>query len=490
MKRMVWKILAMLSFAWAFPQTISAQDSSSLSLEAFLGQVKSRHAGIQASGHVMESANLKSDEAGLMFSPNFFTNVQHTDDANPLTNQSMRSKKTMMDSLSLGVKENFRTGTSGTLSYNLIKYEYDGITKPALPDNLAALAALFNSLPSKYYVEKPMVELRQSLWRNWLGREYKAAEEAARTRLESSYYSEKFKTKDSLLEAENSYFRLSFAREVVRMNQDNLQRAVKLKNWTAIRVGRDLADKTDLISADAMVNLRTLELRSAMDDERIASRNFNTLRGMSSDMVRERLMPFKADMIEGIAPPARADERDDVKALHASALAASAAASSSEEKNKPTLEAFGSYAMNSLNDKESKILPNALKTDQPTWVVGLSFSTPLDFDTIRRANSGYRLEALAAEEIYQRKKFEKDQEWRNLLAKLGEAKKRLHLAEEIEKVQKSKLENERIRNQRGRSTLYQVISAEQDYASAQQSKLMRINEVLQVAAQMKTYAGP
>ena len=61
------------------------------------------------------------------------------------------------------------------------------------------------------------------------------------------------------------------------------------------------------------------------------------------------------------------------------------------------------------------------------------------------------------------------------------------MALEIEKVQKSKLENERARLKTGRSVLYQVVLFEQDYANSQVMTLKTELQILALLAQMKTY---
>lgn len=461
------------------------KDMGILNLSSYLEQVKQKNVGIQASESNMESANLKVDEASLLFAPTAFANLSHIDDDSPITNQATKSEKTTTDMLSVGVQKKFRTGTSASLSYNVNKYHLDNIRSMNLPPELSALSS---STPSEFYVEKPSLEVRQPLWRNSLGKEFRATEDTAKARQEASYYAERAKVRGSLMEAEMAYWKLSFAKAVVRIQIESLQRFQKIREWTSTRVSRQLADKADLIQAEAMVNLRTLELKSAEDEVRIASQNFNSLRGIDSDTVSESILPFNGGIVQSLKLPNRTNERDDVKAIRASALALSANAISTEEKYKPSLEAFGIYSINGKHENSSKVYKESTTADQPTWTVGLTFSTPLDFDTIKRTNQGYRLESKAAEESYQRKIFEQNREWQNLIKKFEEAKRRLELADGIEKVQKTKLDYERERNQIGRSTLYQVLLFEQDFASSQQNKLARINEILLIAAQMKIFS--
>ena len=76
----------------------------------------------------------------------------------------------------------------------------------------------------------------------------------------------------------------------------------------------------------------------------------------------------------------------------------------------------------------------------------------------------------------------------DLLAQLTEGKRKLDLARKIETVQKNKLDLERDRHKRGRTTTYQVLLFEQDFASSQLSRIRAEAELLRILAQMKTFS--
>ena len=135
----------------------------------------------------------------------------------------------------------------------------------------------------------------------------------------------------------------------------------------------------------------------------------------------------------------------------------------------------------------SKSVSDASKTDQSTFSVGVKFSAPLDIGTVVSNRAGYLKEEKGAELNYQRKLFEEEIEWNELVAKFSEAKRRLKMAKEMEKVQQQKLENERARLKKGRSVLYQVVQFEQDYANSQILTLKTELQILALSAQMKTY---
>ncbi len=73
--------------------------------------------------------------------------------------------------------------------------------------------------------------------------------------------------------------------------------------------------------------------------------------------------------------------------------------------------------------------------------------------------------------------------------KFQQAKDRLTIYDQLEKTQKTKLEYERVRRQRGRTTTQQVLLFEQDYEQAQLGRIKTMSDILQLLAQMKTYGS-
>jgi outer membrane protein TolC len=453
---------------------LSAQ---TLELGSYLGQVESGHGGLQASRLTMGAQQAKSDEGRLAFTPSVFANYTQSDDKSDSGNQATRSERVLTDVYSLGVKQMFRTGTSASLSYNMNKIKLEEVT-PFLP---------MMPVESEWMTEKPTLELRQSLWRNFAARELKAAEEMNEARANATYFAERYRARATLLEAEMAYWKLSFAREVVKIQQDNLSRAKRLQDWSSSRVKRQLADKADNLQAEANAALRGLDLQQAKDDERAAARAFNTLRGLDSDVVKESIAEFRSELAYRLTPPRRTERRDDVAAAAEALRAAEAGATAVEQKYKPSLDVFGSYSWTAK--KEEDVYGKSLDEEKPAIAAGVNFSMPLGPSLIRRTVEGYRLESASAKQALDRKSFEQEQEWRTLVAKLDDAKRRLQLASSIEVLQKAKLDHERDRQERGRSTFYQVLMFETEYAASRLGKLARLQETLAIAAQMKLFAA-
>jgi outer membrane protein TolC len=115
------------------------------------------------------------------------------------------------------------------------------------------------------------------------------------------------------------------------------------------------------------------------------------------------------------------------------------------------------------------------------------FSVPLNFGATSRTRDGYGMEHIAAELNYDRKVFEQDQTWKDLMRSLGEAKQRLDLSQKLEMIQKNKLLNEQSRLKQGRSTTYQVLLFEQDYLQAELLRIQNQFAILKIISQMKLF---
>lgn len=96
---------------------------------------------------------------------------------------------------------------------------------------------------------------------------------------------------------------------------------------------------------------------------------------------------------------------------------------------------------------------------------------------------------MAAEQNYQRKLFEQDQQWNDLSAKFEDAKIKLVLIEKIEEAQKIKAHNERDRLNRGRTVTFQVLNFEQDYAQSELARIQSETNILNIYSQLKAYSA-
>lgn len=398
------------------------------------------------------------------------------DDQRQTTSTSLQGKETLTRNYTVGISETTPFGLQAKASYSVTETDIKG-----------ASSSLVQT--PRFFDAKPQLELTQSLWRNGFGAETRATQEQIESQALFSSHSENYKRKGLLAEAEGIYWRLVQSREMLLMQKESLKRAQKIRDWALRRANLQLGDHSDLLQAEAALKLKALELRAAMDEEHGSARQFNSFRGIENDSVSESLLELPMIDFKTIETPPRADFREDVLAVKEQSRSVQAATRVAVEKNSPILELFANLSLNGRNKAFSESHRQSWTSDHPVYVVGIRFSTPLHFGVMKDTMAGYHKEKQASVLVFQRKAFEQQQEWRDLSRKLSETKARLELSVAIEKAQQEKLSYEKTRHSKGRTTTYQVLLFEQDFANAQLNRIRVQGDILRIIAQMKTFSG-
>lgn len=445
-----------------------------LTLDAYLNQVTTGHEGVKALSETKAATLERSHEGGLLTSPQLFANLQWASDSRITTNPAFQGTRTSNESYSLGVMQQFNFGLTSKLYYALSLTDIENAAVTAIP------------IP-KFYEARPVLEVNQSLLRNGFGRETRATERLAEAAALATHYGDSFKLKLALAEAEGTFWRLAIARQVVKIQKESLDRAQKLKDWNARRVKLELADRSDILQAEAGLQVRQLEYQTALDDLRSASLAFNNLRGKKDAEVSEELPVMDKTVTDKVSIPDKKAAREDVKAAEQMTIVSSANAEVGYEKNLPTLDVFGQVSLNGRDATRSTAVSDSFKTEHPVYAVGIKFQAPLNFGLTSDARTAYSKEMKASELTFRRKQFEADEQWNDLSKKISESKEKLRLAFLIEEAQNKKLERERERLKLGRSVTFQVLQFEQDYSLSQMMRLKTQGEILGLSAQIRTY---
>lgn len=449
--------------------------SHSLSLQEYLDQVVKNHEGLQGSLMARDGAALHSKDGELLVAPTAFANISlsHDQKVDPL----FRTSETVRNEYSLGVSQQTTFGLLARLYYTY-DYQYYNF----LPDAF--------SPPIRVNQGRPTIELTQSLLKNGFGSLTRAQIEATEAGALASSFLQSYQTRGILAQAEAAYWTLSLARSSVRVAMSVLDRAKELYEWNFKRERLRLVDASDVVQSEALLKLRQLDYQQSIDNQRMACRSFNQLRGQDSDEVSENVEPLGRTLVMPTDLPARAQMREDVRAAQEQSVASQANSKLSYEKDRATLDVFVSYSTNGSDVGIGATVGDSFQTSQPTYTGGLRFAMPLDFGNLSNAKKGYNLEEEGAAKTYQRKYFDQENEWRELSQRLSEAKARLALSQTLEDIQKQKLKVERERLNHGKTTTFNVIQFEQDAAQAELGSLRAQADILQIIAQMKTFGGP
>lgn len=450
--------------------------AAQLTLDNFLRQVEEKNQAMIASHLIVEGAEERSDEGKLIFRPSIFAEAQAAIDKKPTTNISAQGDRTDNNFVSAGVLQQFSFGLQGKVGYNFSHTKIYNASPAFLP-------------VSDFHDGAATLELSQSLWRNFWGRESRSQGAIITAQALATKHAENYKIQATLAQAESLYWTLSQIRKVVKVQKESLERAQKIRVWNQNRLKSGLGENSDFLQSDANYKAREYELKSTTQDLKTLQRSVNSLRGVDSEILDEELESMDSDKIKNLVLPSKEDLREDTKAALEIQKISKANAELSIEKNKPTFEVYGSYRLNGRDPQSGVAWTNSLRTDHDTRAIGLRFVTPLDFGTLNNNINGYKKEQIAAEQNFQRKLFEQEQQWNDLASRFEDAKIKLSLVEKIEEAQKVKASNERERLNKGRTVTFQVLNFEQDYAQSELARIQNETNILNIYSQLKIFSS-
>ena len=453
---------------------VSGAFAADFSLDQYKEEVRKNHLGYHGAMKKSQGASERSEEGSLIFSPTAFSEFQHTDDKRQTVSSTFQGNQTLSQTYSLGVSQQARFGLLGRLSYNIHHTTINGADPALVPQN-------------EFYDGGLGLELSQPLWRNGFGRQLKLQEKAQVSSALAASSSEKYNATLILTEAESRYWRLATARELVRLQVESYDRALKIKDWQDKQMKQRLADESDLLQAKAALKVRELDLKSAQNEERLALKSLNDYRGQpSTEEVGATVLPPVKE-IEGYAAPKRTEDRGDVITARHTLEATQANLDINRDRQLPSLDLVGSVNFNGHDPSFSDATSRSFTTQNPLYTVGVLFSVPLNFGGTSDVRSGYLKENQGAELTFRRRLQDQENDWTDLRQRLEDSQELLRIAIELESAQKLKLDSERSRFKQGRSTTYQISLFVQDYLGAQLSRVRALFQILNVRTQIKTY---
>lgn len=451
----------------------AAQCQPSLSLEVYLNQV--RHNNLAHAGSCLTASGAKErqGEGKLIMKPSLFAEGQYLKDNYDPDWSPIAGDSRSLQSYKVGISQNTPFGLQGKLYYN---YQHQ---------TLHGLSPLVNQ--TQLTASSPIAELNLPLSRNWAGRETRATAQLIDSQAKLTQHSECYKNQMLLAQAESAYWRLAVTRMIVMKQKESLDRAIKIQKWVTTRMGLRLAEESDLLQATAAVEGKHLDIQSAINDQILAERDFNTFRGLDQERVVEWLSSFSECMTSHLVLPCEAGVREDVRAAEQEQKIKIATAKLGIEKNKPDLDLYVSYAFNGNNPSTNAAIAESFSSNYPSTAVGLRLTMPLDFCRLAKDRCAYHKEIRGAKYQFQQKIYDNRRQWENLVVKIENAKRRFDVTKKLESIQLKKLITERDRLKYGKTTTYQVLLFEQDYANTQIASFVIQDEILELMAQLKTF---
>lgn len=453
----------------------SSSPSWALTLHEYKSRVQQDSLQSQKLSQENEAAKLESRSADLIFTPSLFANAQLLKDEALPNPPLLTYDRFDSDQYSMGIQQQFNFGLQAKLSYQLTKTNY--INSP--------MSATTNL---NYTDAKPVLELSLPLWKNGFGRSARAQEESIRAQSTAQQSLTEAQIIQLGIQAESAYWRCSAAKEAVDVQAQSLKSAEGIKAYVTRKVNMELGENSDVVQASALVEARKLQMLQAENEARAAAQALNALINVNSDEVPKEMERIDSKKVLTVSLSAeRPGYRADVVAAQAQTRAAQANSISSAESVRPTLDLYGSYAMNGRGDDIGDASSSVSSDNRDTKVIGVRFSMPLNLgaesDVIRSA----RLRSNAALTNYQKVLFEQEVAWKEMTRKLNESKLNLKMALSVEEIQGRKLELEKKRLRQGRTTTYQVLLFEQDYLDAQLGRIQNATQILSIESQSKAY---
>lgn len=333
--------------------------------------------------------------------------------------------------------------------------------------------------------------ISQSLWRNGFGRQTTLRRQRDQHELKSRFLTLLLDRQEFLIEFEELYWNIAYAQQEVKIREENLERSRRILTWIKDRVDRSAAEHVDLLQGQTLVSSRELQLQLASETLQSFQAQLREKLFLESDfnpvfdelnMERDIFsLPAQADfapstpvLIETLQSQAEADFLKAKSELETDQL-------------KPDLEVGYSYGRQGLSTSFSSARDQAFSSKNDYHQVGIIFSMPLDFSLIRKSRLAGETAARAEEMRSEKFVRQSEVQWEDIERKLGEQKQRLETARMLAQLQKEKSREENSRFEKGRTTVFQAITFEQEAAESELLVLQLLNQLRLTEARARLY---
>lgn len=428
--------------------------AQNLSLTDYLQQVKTKNSQVQALTKSVEAYRNRLEEGDQITSVYGFGEYNLGDDKKETLDVRFNGDRTRVMNWKAGVKQQSPLGLDYSVYMSTQRVNIHGVDPGFVRQN-------------DYTESAAVIELKQSLWKNSFGAATRADRDALSANSRKLLMQSSYALRNLLNQAESTYWTLSSFNQIVKLQQENVDRAKKLRDWMSSRLKMKLVDDVDAMQAQASLEMRQLELKTSNDERDAAMRAFQTMRGADADTA-ETLQDFPIQ--EWLSKPKampKNPKREDFEERRAASKAMEAKAKAGKSKAQPTVDLVAKFASNGRDASISNSYTEVSDGDHPSWLVGISITFPLDLGLYSDLNASYRQERQAAKDMYAQADFEEGRAWEDSMRRNADAQSKFESALNLEKLQVKIVERERKRLMSGRTTMFQLNSQEQNLANAQ-----------------------
>lgn len=446
-----------------------------ISLENYLEQVKSQNPEAQSNLATMIAFETKRDQE-LGTTPELYTQYSMLDDKKQTAQPIFMGDRTRVTDLKFGVRSQTNYGLGADLYFDTTRTNLNGVDPNFFPVN-------------DWQEAKAVLELKQNLWRNGFGEATRGERDAKAAENRTGYLKAKFALRTILLNAENTYWSVVTYNQIVKLQEENVDRARRLRDLMLRRAQMRLFDDVDAMQAEASLQSRELELESSVNERALLIRKFNTLRGQDVDSALE-LQELAPNQIEAMVKQKFSGKfsREDFEMIREQAKMLKAQSTAGASRIQPQLDLVASMASNGRNGDASVAYQDLTDGRHPSWQAGIQFSIPLDFGLIRDLNRSFdRMNVAAASQTTQAN-YQESRYWDDVVKQRTEAQGRYERGVKLENLQTELVVKERARLMNGRATTFEALTFEQNLALAQIQRVRAQLELVQINNVLKTFS--
>ena len=434
---------------------------SAMSLDEYLGVVKSRNRAFISFEKSTEAAVARREAGDIELSPTAMLKAQTLDDRRPQALGTFLVNRQQTTEYTLGLGKKFSSGTQAQVTADASELKMDASDLSSQPPSTLTQTLGQGSLG---------LNLSQSLWKDGFGRSTRLRRERQSVIESSEKQNYNLQAKQLLVDAEAAFWDYLYLKQESLIRQDSLERAQKIEQWIKRRVGNGIGDSADLFNAQGLRAGRELQLISTQDEMTAAEKKVRDTLELKDD---EPLPTLQGD-IGGVRNLTQMSDGHGNKKVrldsYLAVLEAKTKAISAEEiedSYRPDLVLSGQYKTNSFEATLDEAGRKITNTDKPTAGVALTLTWLLDGDLKNSARQTARAEALAAALRQERKLLESNSSWSEIIRRHGELTRKVQAAQVASDLQTKKANAERDKLSKGRSITSEVVLAEQDAAESQ-----------------------
>lgn len=447
-----------------------------LLFDEYIAQVASRNIGVQAALKKIDALTLKITEKNASTTPVLTLEYGYLADNQMSTFSQFLGTNSTIHQANASVQTQFNNGIRLNTGYKVGRTNY--------PDSS------FRDSFKRYSTATPYAELSMPIMKGANGISVKASQSGIEASYRSAIALNEFAIDNGLVKAETLYWKLALSIEAVELSEESVNRAQRMVDWAIRRDRLGLGDDSELLQVQTLLELRKMELKTAEQEAASVERQFNALRNVPLNQKVKNLKTIDDVQVSELREPKKGS-RKDVVSMYYSLQANKSKTTVDIDNLEPALDLIGQLKFNQFHSSDTGAIERTFATDYPTVYLGVKFTAALDTNsaTLDSARRGTTLLLESNELEYEDMVRTEANDWTNLIQQLRDKKRQLVLAKQIEDLQFKKWQNETSRQLKGRSTLLQVLTTEEDYADSRLSRLRIKAEVLRLNAQAKLFGS-